>query len=395
MLEDNLRGRMVDTDSHLMLFPTTAAEILGPGPGGQAWQSRRGGWSIVDEIRQMVVDEGLDPSGDGTALVSRREQAKDDPWAVKLWGAHGAQVAADRVDALDRMGIDRQLVFSQFMESPLNTPGPEARAAITRYNDYVLDWAKEGRGRVLPVCLLNMHDRDAALAEARRVLDGGATGIQVSGILPPAGVSPAGPEWGPLWAMLSDAGVPALVHYGGTGGGSDPLIHTSWYAAANQGLRPPASDPDAEDFHAPPFIWMTAHLYAEITLTFLILGGVFERHPGLRFGVVESGASWVASWCDRMDTLAATTSRYLSRTLSLKPSEYVRRQVRVAPFPFEPVASWIERSGFEEVYVFSTDFPHEEGGVNPVESFSRDLAPLGPAVAERFFVINGADLLAV
>jgi predicted TIM-barrel fold metal-dependent hydrolase len=139
---------------------------------------------------------------------------------------------------------------------------------------------------------------------------------------------------------------------------------------------------------------MTSHLFAEIMLTFLVLGGVFERHPRLRVGVVESGASWVASWCDRMDTLAATTSQYLSRQLSLKPSEYVRRQVRVAPFFFEPVASWIERSGLEEVYLFSTDFPHEEGSVGPFESFYAALAPLGPSVTEKFFVTNAEDLLA-
>ncbi|HEX3542512.1 MAG TPA: amidohydrolase family protein [Acidimicrobiales bacterium] len=389
---ESLAGRIVDADSHLMLFSGTAKEILGDGPGGGPWQSRRGGGSIVEEIRQMMIDEGLDPDGPGEALVARREASRNDPWAVKLWGAHGAQLAADRVDALDRMGIDRQLVFSQFMESPLNTPGREAQAAVARYNDYVLDWAKAGRGRLLPVCLINSHDRLAALKEVRRVLDGGATGVQLSGILPPASISPAAAEWEPLWAMLADSGVPALFHYGGTGGGSELAIHESWYRAANESLRPPGDDPDADDFHAAPFIWMTAHVYAEITLTFLVLGGVLERHPGLRIGVVESGGSWVAPWCARMDNLATTTSRYLGRTLSLRPSEYVRRQVRVAPFPFEPVASWIERSGLEEVYVFSTDYPHVEGGVRPVDAFYPALARLGPEVTERFFVTNGLSL---
>jgi len=392
MLSDALRGRLVDLDSHLMLFPGTAEEILGPGPGGGVWQSRRGGWSTVDEIRQMVLDEGLDPSGDGSALVDRRDQARDDVWGVKLWGAHGAQVAADRVDAIEKMGIGHQLVFSQFMEAPLNMAGPEALGAVRRYNDYVLDWAKDGAGRILPVCLINTHDVDKALVEARRILDGGGSGVQLSGLLPPAGFSPAAPEWDPLWAMLSEAGVPALLHYG-SAAGADFTIHPDWYTAANRTLRPPPGDPDEGNFHAPPFIWMTAHIYAELTLTSMVLGGVFERHPGLRFGVVESGGSWVASWCDRMDNLAVTTSRYLGRHLPMRPSEYVRRQVRVAPFPFEPVGAWIERSGLEEVYCFSTDYPHEEGGVDPVSGFLASVAPLGPAVAERFFVSNGAELL--
>lgn len=392
MLENHLRGRMVDLDSHLMLFPRVAEEILGPGPGGGVWQSRRGGWSTVDEIRQMIVDEGLDPSGDGSELSARRGEARDDVWAVKLWGAHGAQLAGDRLDALDKMGIGHQLVFAQFMEGPLNAPCPEALAAVSRYNDYVLAWAGDGAGRVLPVCLLNTHDVAAAVTEARRVIDLGASGVQLSGILPPGGRSPADPAWEPLWAILGEAGVPALLHYGSSAGEAF-TIHTDWFTAARGTLRPPPGDRDEGGFHAPPFIWMTAHFYAELTLTHMVLGGVFERHPRLRFGVVESGGSWVAAWCDRMDNLAVTTSSYLSRTLSLRPSEYVRRQVRVAPFPFEPVGTWIAQTGFAEVYGFSTDYPHEEGGVAPVSTFLASLEPLGLDVAERFFVTNGADLL--
>lgn len=391
MMPEDLRGRMVDLDAHLMLYLPEVEEILGAGPRGGPWPDRGGNGSLVDEVRRMIVEDGLDPSGEGEAVIARRKQARSDVWSVRLWGAHGAQVAADRVDALDQMGIGRQLLFSQFMEPPLNADCPEGAAAVARYNDYVLQWGRGVEGRVVPVCMLNTHDLDVALTEAKRVLGKGAKGLHFSGIRPPAGLSPAAPEWDPLWAMLAEAGVPALLHYGGSGG-SPPLLDLSWYLAA-WSLRPPPSDPSAEDFHARPFFWMTTHLFAELTLTFMVLGGVFERHPGLRFGVIESGASWVAAWCDRMDNLASTTSRYLSRQLSLKPSDYVRRQIRVTPFEFEPVGSWIERSGLEEVYAFSTDYPHVEGGVSPVDAFYESLAPLGDAVVERFFVTNGADLL--
>lgn len=383
---------MVDLDSHLMLFLPDVEAILGPGPGGLPWPDRGGGPSLVEEVRRMIVEDGLEPSGAGEVLSARRRRAGSDPWSVRLWGGHGAQVAADRVDALDQMGIGRQLLFAQFMEPPLNSDFPEGATAVARYNDYVLEWARGVDHRAIPVCLLNTRAVAPALAEAERVLEKGAKGIQFSGIRPPAGLSPAAPEWEPLWSMLAEAGVPALLHYGGSGG-SPTLLDMSWYLAA-WSLRPPPTDPSAADFHARPFFWMTTHLFAELTLTFLVLGGVFERHPNLRFGVIESGASWVAAWCDRMDNLAVTTSSYLSRGLSLKPSEYVRRQVRVTPFEFEPVGEWIERGGLEEVYAFSTDYPHIEGGTSPVDAFHASLAPLGDRVVERFFVTNGAELLA-
>ena len=391
MKPDDLRGRIVDLDAHLMLYLPEVEDIVQCGPGGSPWPDRGGRSTLLDEVRRMIIEDGLDPSGDGEAVLARRRQARDDVWNVRLWGAHGAQIAVDRVDALDQMGIHRQLVFSQFMEPPLNAPCPEGAAAVSRYNDYVIDWAKGHDDRVVPVCLLNTYDVATALAEAQRVLAKGARGIQLPGIQPPAGLSPAAPEWDPLWAMLAEAEAPALLHYGGSGG-NPTLLAPSWYTAA-WSLRPAPSDPSSDDFHARPFFWMTTHLFAEITLTFMVLGGVFERHPALRFGVIESGASWVASWCARMDNLAVTTSGYLSRQLTLRPSDYVRRQVRVTPFEFEPVGRWIEETGFEEVYAFSTDYPHLEGGETPLDAFHAALEPAGERALERFFVGNGADLL--
>lgn len=388
---DDVRGQIVDLDSHLMLFPSTMKEILGPGPGGQPWCAREVGSSLLDEIERMIVDEGLDPSGEGDVLAARRERARSDVWGVRSWGAHGAQSAADRIDALDQMGIDRQLVFSQFMEPVLNSAAPEGVAAMRRYNDYVLDWA-HGRPRLAPVCVLSTSDVDSTVAEGRRLAERGASAVHIAGRLPPAGLGPCAPEWDPLWDTLSEAGVAVVLHYGASGGGP-PLLNNEWYYAAWQSLGPLPTDPDHGDFHAQPFIWMTAHLYAEITLTFLVLGGVLERFPRLRVGVIESGASWVASWCQRMDVLAGTTSQFLTRRLSMKPSEYVRRQVRVTPFPFEPVGTWIEQTGFGEVYAFSTDYPHEEGGVDTLERLHRSVAPLGDAAVNGFFVGNGSFLL--
>lgn len=121
MMPDDLRGRMVDLDAHLMLYLPEVEEILGAGPGSGVWPNRGGSGSLVDEVRRMIVEDGLDPSGEGEALLARRKQAESDVWSVRLWGAHGAQVAADRVDALDKMGIGRQLLFSQFM-SRRSTP---------------------------------------------------------------------------------------------------------------------------------------------------------------------------------------------------------------------------------------------------------------------------------
>lgn len=46
--------------------------------------------------------------------------------------------------------------------------------------------------------------------------------------------------------------------------------------------------------------------------------------------------------------------------LSMKPSDYLRWQVRVTPFPGEDVAELVKIS-CPELYLFSSDYPHPEG----------------------------------
>ena len=60
------------------------------------------------------------------------------------------------------------------------------------------------------------------------------------------------------------------------------------------------------------------------------------------------------------------------RKLALRPSEYVRRQVRATPYPTEPVGWIIENAG-DEVCLFSSDYPHVEGGRNPIKRFEDSL----------------------
>lgn len=80
------------------------------------------------------------------------------------------------------------------------------------------------------------------------------------------------------------------------------------------------------------------------------------------------------------------------RKLSLRPTEYVRRQVRVTPYPTEDVG-WITEHVGPEVCMFSTDYPHVEGGRRPYERFEKSLGGASEAVRERFYAANFVDLM--
>jgi hypothetical protein len=67
--------------------------------------------------------------------------------------------------------------------------------------------------------------------------------------------------------------------------------------------------------------------------------------------------------------------------------------VRATPYPHEDTGWTIANTG-PDVCLFSSDFPHVEGGRNPIARFERsmDAAAIDAAGRERFYVDNFVDL---
>jgi predicted TIM-barrel fold metal-dependent hydrolase len=78
--------------------------------------------------------------------------------------------------------------------------------------------------------------------------------------------------------------------------------------------------------------------------------------------------------------------------LQAKPSEYVHRHLKFTPFPGEPVGWMIEQAG-ADLFMFSTDYPHPEGGRDPLAKFDEQLNHLGAEARSRFYHDNMAELL--
>lgn len=236
-----------------------------------------------------------------------------------------------------------------------------------------------------------MGDRDEALAELRRVIDLGARGVLLPCAEPPAGTSPASPVWDDFWRMLEESETPALIHIGAgglaSGEADDPMLPSRQWADA-PALRAIFPDQPGGEERFGPFFIVVAHLAAEVYLTCLLMGGVFERFPGLRFGAIEFGAGWLGPLCERLDRHAALLTK-VGVDHPMLPSEYARRNVRVTPQWTEPVDTLIERHGLRECYVFNTDYPHIEGGRHPVESFLEMTERVGGDYSRQFFVENG------
>jgi predicted TIM-barrel fold metal-dependent hydrolase len=371
MQVSELRGRINDADSHLVIPARQYPEVLGP--AGEALAQQFGqrtaaGFFLFDSPREA-------------------ELTAENVWRVKGTRAPGACTPAGRLTALDLMGIDRQLVFPDVPVCLAAWGAHEhANDALRAYNDLAAHWTRESNGRLRAVGVLDTRNLGNASAEAERALRAGVRAFHIPDGIPPGGCSPAAPELDRLWALLAEARAPVLLHIGGQIG----FMQSSRWEAT-EALRTRASLIGSESVG--PHLMATIHMSPENFLATLVLGGVFERHPQLRVGVIELGAGWVGPMVERLEWVAKGSLGRTLQGLAMRPAEYVRRNVRVTPYVFEDIGAMIDRYGLEEVYAFSTDFPHPEGGMDPIERMAGSVSRHGDATLYRFMVTNSQWLL--
>lgn len=102
---------------------------------------------------------------------------------------------------------------------------------------------------------------------------------------------------------------------------------------------------------------------------------------------------WVVSRLKRLDIAQETFVRTEpSLALPMRASEYVRRQLRFTPYPTEPVGWMIEQAG-DDLFMFSSDYPHIEGGRNPLKRFESAMPSISEPAKERFYAQNFVDLV--
>jgi predicted TIM-barrel fold metal-dependent hydrolase len=227
-------------------------------------------------------------------------------------------------------------------------------------------------------------DIERAATAAGEAIEMGAKALMIASN-PPRQHSQSHIGFDRVWAQAQEAGVPILFHVGG-----------------EQPMNPVYKEnglPAVPDFHGGDSNFTSVSYmaipYAPMqTMSTLIFDGVFDRFPELRFGAIELGASWLPGWMRSMDSAADAFGRNEERlqNASMKPSEFVRRQLRVTPYPHEPAGWIIEHTG-PEVTMFSSDYPHVEGGRNPMKRFESSLSDRSDEERYAFFRGNFADLM--
>ncbi len=379
-----------DADAHIMETASWLADYADP-----ALRERIAPPGYVNELRQVgdLVTDDIDEFFDRLTERHRSERYRAAEAAEimlrKNFAATGSFLAEDRPRALDLLGFESQLMFNTFHNSRLfaweHEPDLDfAYGAARAHNRGMLEFCSVDP-RLLPTCYVPLADFERTEQLATEAIDAGAAALLIpSGC--PAGHSPSHIGLDPLWAGAQDAGIPVVFHVGGTGELIDP-------AYFDNGLPvPPDFHGGEENFRSVDY--MGIPFPPMQTLATLIFDGVLERFPELRIGVIEQGAIWLPSWMRQMESAVEAFGRHEERLqkLSLRPSEYVLRQIRVTPYPTEDVG-WITEQVGPDVLLFSSDYPHIEGGRRPIERFERSLGDADEAVRHRFYHDNMVDLM--
>jgi predicted TIM-barrel fold metal-dependent hydrolase len=201
--------------------------------------------------------------------------------------------SVERLADLETDGVVGEVIFPNtvppfyakaFHISPPPSPQEYERAlAGTRaHNRWLAEFCREAPERRAGIGLIHVNDLDDAIEDVKWIAENGLRG----GVLLPL-PSPAEhwlhplnhPDYDRLWAVIQDCDLVINQH---SGQGSPP------YPEA-QGSTP---------------LWaLEMTFFVQRGFTHLIMGGVFERFPKLRYILTESGCAWAPALMRQMDSL--------------------------------------------------------------------------------------------
>jgi predicted TIM-barrel fold metal-dependent hydrolase len=275
-------------------------------------------------------------------------------------------------------------------------PDPVERArqaaSLRAYNRWLADFCAAAPGRRAGCALVLLDDIDEAVAEVRAAAANGLRGIMLPG--------PGGDPWyfeprlDPFWQACCDHRTLVVQHAAGI---LPRRVPTGFAALMTIALE--------NDFFAGRSMWQ------------MMLGGVFDRFPTLRYVLAEGGASWVPQKLDEIDALIDRTSSWsefaahIGREATMQRSawDYWRDNCWVGASFMSPHDARRRREIGVDQMMFGLDYPHFEStfsrtkrwiqstlgstdttedelrrilSINAAEAFGFDLAELQP-IADR------------
>ncbi len=294
--------------------------------------------------------------------------------------AAGRTVEQRRADQA-RDGVDAEVVFPSNGLLCWATPDPVFAMAMCRtWNRWALDHAgpymQGDHPTILPLALISAGDQEGAVREITWAAEHGFRGVCL-GNSPVYGPTEHGrlqyndPSFEPMWSLLEETGLVVTFHVStgrdprSTGGNGGAVVNYVCHSMETT-IEP---------------------------LVMLIASGVFERHPTLRAGMVESGIGFVPWLLETMDHAYRAHHFWVRPVIPELPSHYFRRNC-FATFQIDYVGlAEIEERGLVENVLWANDYPHHEGTwPHSADAIERMMGHLSDESRAKILGLNAAAL---
>ena len=284
----------------------------------------------------------------------------------------------ERIKWLDEHGIDACLIYPSMGISWQTECGdPALAAAYCRvYNDWLVAFCSPYPDRLHAIAQISLMDVEQGVREIKRVAKLGMRGVYLFSH-PANGIRYGSPYYDPFWAEAQDLEMPVAIHVSHT----PRFVGHQLYEDEGSGKGPG----EVRWFHN-----MLINGDCVLAFTCMFAGGVFERFPRLKVGVVETGCGWIAHWLDFMD--AKYDMLQFETKLKRRPSEYFERQCFISGEPDETTFPAMAQLVGAHKLVWGSDYPHVEGHAEPVEDLKKTLAPLPEADQRKILGQNALEL---
>lgn len=265
-----------------------------------------------------------------------------------------------RQEMLEEQGVAAEILFPNtvppfYPSGAISAPGPRSReeyakrlAGIRAHNRWLADFCGEAPGRRGGIAQVFLNDIDDAVSEVCWAKEHGLLGVLLPADHFHGLVNLYYPQFDPLWEACAALDMPVHRH----------------------GIIPSEASSATTGSGASAVGLIEALFFAHRAVAHMVLGGVFERFPTLKFVESEVNAAWAVSYLNALDSFGAEATvpgtvqykfgRDAFAQLSLKPSEYGRRNMYFGSFlDADDVASRHDL-GIDRV-MWAADFPHHEG----------------------------------
>jgi predicted TIM-barrel fold metal-dependent hydrolase len=330
------------------------------------------------------LSAGVRPSGPELlpALVAR---AKERGGPVILHPQHESTVG-ERVEWMDRVGIDHCLVNPGAYWQQLEFIGQDRPRGVRRCNDFLTAQLSSRADRLHAVAVVDFGDLDVAVAELEHARARGARAYFLYTVrgLPPTPMSPGHPAWDVVWTASTRLGMVPVIHVGNTATDFTGWADIGWNVPGGSGVEGLVRLANTQRVHA-----------AQNLVAAMLYGGVFARHPDLTVLLAEMRIGWVPDFFLTLERQAQPSPILGDWPWDTSGGEMLRRNVRVTPLPgFGDAGALDFLDDFPDVCVFSSDYPHQEGNADPIELYRPALDALDGELRAWFLGENMAQCFA-